>query len=494
MKHKMTARLVLYFASVLAVFSVVIGMFFATMFSQSTAQVYIDDLKKRAVAIAQTLSGMVDEDGSMGHGQGQGKGQCQGKGQGQGRGMGVYLRFLNDIAMSDVWIVDEKGASIEMSGAQETETSATLPEGVDEMIPQIFQGNISVIDESKKGIDSDDIIVGAPIYGNQGVAAAAVILRTHAEGIAEANAAGLDMLLLSLFAALAAGVVLAILLSRRFVRPLATMEQTTALLAQGEYGAKTGIRANDEIGSLARNIDILADKLEEAAKESTRTEQLRRDFISNVSHELRTPVTVIRGSLEALYEGVVADEAKVKEYYAQMIGESIHLERMVNDLLELSRLQNPGYAIIKERLNLPEVVEDAVRSARRIAAEKNITINEDKKVDVFEYEGDYARIKQMLMIILSNAIKFSPEGANVLIKTYMLDNALAISIADNGPGIPKEALSRIYERFYSLDKNAEGGTGLGLAIAKEIAERHGVKIEIESEAGKGTEFLLIFEV
>lgn len=485
MKHKMTARLVLYFASVLVVFSVVVGMFFSTMFTQSTAQVYVDDLKKRATAMAQTLSGMLSEDGMMMHGQG------QGQGQGQGRGMGAYLRFLNDIAMSDVWIVDETGLSLEMANEQETGTNTTLPESVTGVMEQLFQGDVVAIDESQKGADSPDIIVGAPIYGSAGVPVAAIILRTHAKGIAEANAAGLNMLLLSLLAALTAGAVLAILLSRRFVRPLKTMEHMTALLTQGEYSVKTGIRSNDEIGSLARHIDILADKLEEAAEEGARTEQLRRDFISNVSHELRTPVTVIRGSLEALHEGVVKDDVKVKEYYAQMLAESIHLERMVNDLLELSRLQNPGYAIIKEELNLPEVVDDAVRAARRMAAEKNIRIEVEKHVDVLEFEGDYARLRQMFMIVLDNAIKFSAEQQSVSVKTDLLDGAFVVAIADHGPGIPKDALARIFERFYSLDQNAQGGTGLGLAIAKEISERHGIDIRIESEVGKGTKFLFV---
>jgi signal transduction histidine kinase len=156
------------------------------------------------------------------------------------------------------------------------------------------------------------------------------------------------------------------------------MEETTQQLADNHYEAHTGIVQNDEMGSLAANIDILAEKLAEAAQESAKLDKMRKDFITSISHELRTPVTVIRGSLEALNDHVVEDPAKIDEYYQQMLTESIHLERMINDLLELSRLQNPDYQMEMSSLNFVDVVENAIRSVRYIAREKGITLTFSK--------------------------------------------------------------------------------------------------------------------
>ncbi|MPN49112.1 Signal transduction histidine-protein kinase BaeS [bioreactor metagenome] len=130
---------------------------------------------------------------------------------------------------------------------------------------------------------------------------------------------------------------LSIAFSFGFTKPLNRMKQTALLLAKGDYTAKTDIHQKDEIGELALNLDVLSDRLDAETRESEKLHQLRRDFVANISHELRTPVTVLRGSLEALCEEVVSDPEQVKNYHRQMLKESIYLQRLVNDLLDLSR-------------------------------------------------------------------------------------------------------------------------------------------------------------
>ncbi len=480
MKHKITRRLVLYFTSVLIVFSAVVGAFFVSLFLNSMAKVYIDDLERRALAIAETLSALIQEGGEAT------------ERQGKGHGLGNYLRLLDDIAMSEIWVVDKNAQTVYVGSGQEEVAYTELPEEAAGLIDEVFLGKQATLDGYSTAQQEIGIMVGAPVYDAAGNVVAAVVLQTHAEGIAGASAAAVQMLGISLGAALAAGIILAVLLSRRFVRPLKKMEYTTAMLAEGHYDVGTAIHENDEIGSLAMHIDMLAEKLREAACESGRMEQMRRDFVANVSHELRTPVTVIRGSLEALSEGVVEEKEQVREYYAQMMAETLHLERMVNDLLELSRLQNPDYSIVKEALNLPDVVQDAVRSARRLAQEKRVQIFFENGAPVFRYYGDYARLRQMLMTVLHNAVKFSRGGEDVFVSAGAPGGIFSVSVRDQGKGIPREDIARIFERFYRTGESAEKGTGLGLAIAKEIAARHGIRIRVESTAGKGTEFTFFF--
>ena len=244
------------------------------------------------------------------------------------------------------------------------------------------------------------------------------------------------------------------------------------------------------MGSLAANIDILADKLAEAAQESAKLDKMRKDFITSISHELRTPVTVIRGSLEALNDHVVEDPAKIDEYYQQMLTESIHLERMINDLLELSRLQNPDYQMEMSSLNFVDVVENAIRSVRYIAREKGITLTFSKEPLAFMLMGDYTRLRQMLLAVMENAVKFSAEKSEIRITLTGAGEGCRLAITDNGPGIPEKDQPYIFEKFFkSNEESNKQGTGLGLAVAKQIADRHGIVLSVESTPGKGSTFL-----
>ena len=180
---------------------------------------------------------------------------------------------------------------------------------------------------------------------------------------------------------------------------------------------------------------------------------------------------------------VVTQADQVEDYYKQMLDESIYLQRLVNDLLELSRLRNLDFNIDKESLNFSDVIDDTLRSVEYMAKNKNIIINSELDNRVFMMEGDYGRIRQMLLIILDNAIKFSPSGEKIDID---FKNGV-LTIRDNGIGIPKEDLPYIFDRFTRIKtEENKKGTGLGLAIAKEIAQRHNIEISIDSEENIGT--------
>jgi len=226
--------------------------------------------------------------------------------------------------------------------------------------------------------------------------------------------------------------------------------------------------------------------LDLASQESEKLETMRREFVANVSHELKTPVTVMRGSLEALVDQVVTDPVMIEEYHMQMLKESKFLQRLVEDLLELSKLQSMDFVIEKTEISLFDVIEEVTRSANHLANKRGVSIMVRKDMSDYKIIGDYGRIRQMIMIILDNAIKFSPK--NEIVQLVLENNRLYIK--DQGIGIEAENLPYIFDRFYkSRSEKNKTGTGLGLSIAKNIADRHHIKLTAESTQGEGAKFI-----
>ncbi|MBK5246398.1 MAG: HAMP domain-containing protein, partial [Peptostreptococcaceae bacterium] len=391
----------------------------------------------------------------------------------------------DEIAMADVWIVDENLNLITSSqNGNQQYNYAELPENADAVVKEVFQGQTNFSEGFSDLLNAPTLTIGMPIIADSKIVGA-LLLHSPIEGMNGAITQGIKILLISLSIALLISLVLSFLLASSFTSPLKKMRGSAVRLADGDFTAKTNVSQNDEIGELAAAIDILSEKLGFASMESQRLEDLRRDFIANISHELRTPVTVIRGSLEALNDKVVTDPQQIESYYSQMLGESIFLQRLVNDLLDLSRLQNTDFNMEMQELSLCEILKDVVRSGQQIADEKNIGIKLIQDFVSCNIVGDYDRLRQMFMIMIDNAVKFSPENDTV---TIVLKDHY-VSISDHGNGINPEDLPYIFDRFYKVDSESnKNGTGLGLAISRQIADRHNIKIEVESTINHGTTF------
>ena len=240
-------------------------------------------------------------------------------------------------------------------------------------------------------------------------------------------------------------------------------------------------------------VTLLENRLTEAVANAEAEREASRNFVSAVAHELRTPVAVIRGSLEALCDGIICEREQEKEYHRQMLNESIYLQRLVTDLLEFSRLQSKSFSIEREPVNVSDVVSDVCRSIRRIADEKGVSLERTENSPVYIVKGDYARLRQMLIVILDNAVKFTDKGGKVTVSEHTEDGKLYLTVTDTGIGISEEELPLIFVKFHrTVTGQNRNGTGLGLAIAKEIAERHGATVSVESTPGKGTSFTFCF--
>lgn len=482
MKNIIRSRLLLYFSSSLMIFSLIIGITFSILFSRHNMDVHKAQLESRATRISESLAGFWTD----------GAEQEQGHGMmGQGMGYGAYLRFLDDIAMTSVWIVDRNLKQITRGHGQTTLEYKDLPSGAEDVITAAMDGSTTFSESFGSFLGAPSITVAARITLQTGEIAGAVLLHEQIENIRGATESGLVILLFSMGAAIVISFFIAGTLAGRFTKPLSKMKTAAVKISGGDYTAKTGVAQNDEIGELAIALDDMAVKLDAASRESAKLDKLRRDFVANISHELRTPVTVIRGSLEALYDGVVSEPQMVADYHRQMLSESVFLERLVSDLLDLARLQNPDFAMEMQSVDLKEIAENAVRSIRRVADGKKIEVRLSNKGEGFAVFGDYGRLRQMLLILLDNAVKFSPAGGTVDVNLSAGENAIALSVRDKGPGIASEDLPHIFERFYKQrSEENKNGTGLGLAIAKQISDRHNAALEARNRQDGGSEFSL----
>lgn len=219
-------------------------------------------------------------------------------------------------------------------------------------------------------------------------------------------------------------------------------------------------------------------------------EQIRTDFVSNVTHELKTPLTSIRGFIETLRAGALKDQ-NVAEKFLEIIDiEAERLSMLINDILQLSEIEGKQKDTNITDSNLKMLIEETMAILQGMADKKNVylTFEVDEKLNI---HANRDRIKQMLINLIENGIKYNTEGGNVNIKAFRSEGKLTISITDTGIGIAAEHLSRIFERFYRVDKGRSrnmGGTGLGLSIVKHIVNLYSGDIKVNSELGKGTEF------
>jgi two-component system, OmpR family, sensor histidine kinase VicK len=214
----------------------------------------------------------------------------------------------------------------------------------------------------------------------------------------------------------------------------------------------------------------------------------RREFVANVSHELRTPLTTMRSYLEALADGAWKDEEIAPNFLEVTRTETERMIRLVNDLLQLSKLDSTDYRLTKEWVNFVDFFHRII-DRFEMAKEKNVTFNRALPAEAIFVEIDEDKMTQVLYNIISNALKYSPEGGEVTFSIIEQSEKIIVSISDEGVGIPKENIGKIFDRFYRVDKARTrklGGTGLGLAIAKEMVNAHGGSIWALSEEGNGT--------
>ena len=280
------------------------------------------------------------------------------------------------------------------------------------------------------------------------------------------------------------------------LRDLITQSPELMIYSQNVNGEYISLRVRfalirRESGLISGLVAVLHDTTEQEKEERE-----RRLFVSNVSHELRTPLTSVKSYLEALDEGALS-EPVAPDFIKVSLDETNRMMRMVTDLLHLSRIDNATSHLDVELINFTAFITFILNRFDKIRAqdeEKKYEIVRDYPINSVWVEIDTDKMTQVIDNILNNAIKYSPDGGKITVSMKTTDDQMILSISDQGLGIPKEDLPKIFDRFYRVDKarsRAQGGTGLGLAIAKEIVKQHNGFIWAKSEYGKGSTFTIV---
>lgn len=275
--------------------------------------------------------------------------------------------------------------------------------------------------------------------------------------------------------------VLARWLARGMTQPLRDMALAARRMQTGDYTTRVTTTSRDEVGQLAAAFNRMSQELEHL-------EASRRDLVANVSHELKTPITAIRAHLENLLDGVERPDPKTLQV---MLTQSERLGRLVEQLLDLSKLESGEVALHREEMPLAPVVSQVMSEIDVARSDRGVHLEQDLPDDLPTVDADRERVHQVLFNLVDNAVRFTPSGGEVRIEAHRHNGSVQVRVADTGSGIPPEHLPRLFERFYRVDSaraREDGGTGIGLAIARSVVEAHGGHLEAQSELGKGSVF------
>lgn len=288
-------------------------------------------------------------------------------------------------------------------------------------------------------------------------------------------------------AALLFGGFLSVFITRSITVPLSVMKKKTREIAKGDFEANLDLPSPPEIGELASALNLMCSKLKEVDK-------MKSDFFSLMSHELRTPLASIKEGTNLFLEGLGGEiTEKQKKLLTIIAEESNRLIELVNSLLDLSKMEAGMLRYNFTRSNLLPLIQKVIIEVMPLAEAKDIRIG--KNIENLEPATlDPERILQALRNLIGNALKFTPHGGNIIVSAHMIHNGIEVSVTDTGPGIPKEDMDTIFDKFQQVKLKGSGkikGTGLGLAIVKHIIEKHGGRVWIESTLGKGSTFFFV---
>lgn len=488
-RRSISAKLIIGFCLVIVVSTALTGIVFINMFRQYLIGNKEKEIIARGRRVAEAVSLYIKSDGNM-------------------RGFRSIIRFIDSFSDAKVWIIDKNGEIVISSRSPIPQTFDQLEIDAIKIINEVLSGKDITITGYSTIYREMMITTGMPVYKRYPNVEAAVIIFAPVEGVTHITSKATSILLFGT----AIGIILSMLLgfaySLNFSKPIKQMNKAALLMAAGNYNIKTQIHKEDEIGQLAHSLNILAEKLESVRKESEKLENMRKEFIANVSHEFRNPLAVIMGSAEAVKDGVV-EKKEAEKYLTKIIKETVWLQKLVDELLELGRLQAGKVKLNLKEADIVEIMREVAEKMQIIANRKNIKICFQAEDNLPTVYVDPERIKQLAVILIDNAIKFSYENQNIDItlshcsitnikncndntKDKFMKESIVLTIRDYGCGIEQEEIDKIWERFYKSDdsRTGKGGSGLGLAIAKQLIDLHNAQVDVKSWKGKGTEFKL----
>ncbi|MGN7470750.1 ATP-binding protein [Brevibacillus sp. SAFN-007a] len=407
----------------------------------------------------------------------------------------VNKALLDKLAMLDesfdtrIWLFNKEGKIVATSMKDEVFTGKSVAVSIAD---NVLKGKNAVSELKIEGLEDPMLSVSVP-WGEGENVYGGIILHAPIEGIEKTFGQMRESILWATLFGVVLSTAMVSYLSWSISRPLRTIERTAAEIGRGNYAERVQVDTHDEIADLAQTINTMAEKLEKVEQERHHLEQVRNDFLANVSHELRTPLTAMQGFLEALQDGLVEDEEARQKYYAVMYAETMQVNRLVDDLMDLMKLENNEVNLAKFPVDVAEVMNRVAFSFRQEAEEKGLQLTVEVEEELPRIYADKDRVAQILKNLVKNALKFT-EAGEIRMTARLQDPWVCMQVQDTGMGIGTDDLNRIWERFFKVDRGRSKnnkGTGLGLAIVKELVDLHDGECHVESVPGQGSTFTIL---
>jgi signal transduction histidine kinase len=302
-----------------------------------------------------------------------------------------------------------------------------------------------------------------------------------------------DLLLAIVLLIFASGMamVLGYFLSSTITDRIFILKDATEKLAGGDLQTRVPVKGQDEVAALAHTFNQMAGQLEAADKKQRELERLRADLIAWVGHDLQTPLASMRAILEALEDGVVDDPQTVKRYLGTAQRDVRSLSALIDDLFQMAQLDTGGLPIDRAESSLSDLISDTLESFSELALRQSVKLGGSVDLDVDPVMMDTQRIGRVLNNLIGNALRHTPAGGQVNVRAQRTASGVEVSVTDTGEGIRPEDIPHVFESFYRGEKSrsrSTGGAGLGLAISRGIVQAHGGEINVQSEAGRGSQF------
>ena len=296
---------------------------------------------------------------------------------------------------------------------------------------------------------------------------------------------------------IALALALGYVISWSLIGPVQQMNDRLNDIAVGNFTGRVRVANRDELGALAANLNRMSDELGQLYRALEAASRHKSEFLANMSHELRTPLNSIIGFSEVLLDRMFGQlNDKQEEYLNDVLTSGRHLLSLINDILDLSKIEAGRMELEVTRFSVPATIDAAITLVRERAARRGIVLSEHVDERLGMVRGDERKIKQVLLNLLSNAVKFTPEGGRVNVRAGLDGDVVEIAVADTGVGIAPEDQAAVFEEFRQVGDvtTRREGTGLGLALARKFVELHGGRIWVESEVGVGSTFTFTFPV